>query len=41
MIGYVAAQVFIAFNIDESKRGVAVYPILLFYLFIGFMVLYM
>ena len=37
----VAAQAFIAKNVPAKKRGVSLYPILLFYLFIGLMVLYM
>lgn len=38
---YAASQAFIANNIAPERRGVALYPILLFYLFLGFVVLYM
>ena len=38
---YSAAQKFIASNIPPDKHFVSLYPICLFYLFIGFLVLYM
>ena len=36
----IAARAFLINNLPEKKLGVAMYPILLFYLFIGMLVLY-
>jgi hypothetical protein len=41
LVSYKAASVFITSNVEDSKKTVALYPILLFYMFIALLALYM
>ena len=41
ILSYKAASVFITSNVEDSKKSVALYPVLLFYMFVALLALYM